>query len=125
MFFTSLWKLSSTHTLMSVFIMKGCWILSNALMCLLRLSFYLNIYLLFINLFILAVLGLSCSMRDLCCGMFSCSMRIPSSGMHVGSSSPTRDGTQAPCFGSVEFYPLDHKGSPEIIIRILVFVLLI
>ena len=27
-------------------------------------------------------------------------------------SSLTRDRTQAPCSGSVESYPLDHKGSP-------------
>ena len=32
--------------------------------------------------------------------------------MHVGSSSPTRDQTWAPCIGSAESYPLDHKGSP-------------
>ena len=29
----------------------------------------------------------------------------------VGSSSPTRDQTWAPCFGSLESYPLDHQGS--------------
>ena len=27
-------------------------------------------------------------------------------------SSPTRDGTHAPCSGSVESYLLDHKGAP-------------
>ena len=32
--------------------------------------------------------------------------------MHVGSSSPTRDRTWAPCIGSMESYPLDHQGSP-------------
>ena len=32
--------------------------------------------------------------------------------MHAGSSSPTRDRTQAPCIGSMESYPLDHQGSP-------------
>ena len=35
-----------------------------------------------------------------------------SHGMHVGSSSPTRDRTRAPCIGSTESYPLDHQGSP-------------
>ena len=38
-------------------------------------------------------------------GLLSC-------GMHVGSSSLTRDRTLAPCIGSVESYPLDHQGSP-------------
>ena len=67
---------------------------------------YLFIYCLF--LFILAVPGLSCSMQVLlvaACGLLSCSM-------HVGSSSPTRDQTLAPCIGSMESYPLDHQGSP-------------
>ena len=43
------------------------------------------IFLIFVYL---AVLGLSWGMRDLCCGM------------HVGSSSLTRDQTLAPCTGS-------------------------
>ena len=30
----------------------------------------------------------------------------------VGSSSLTRDQTQAPCIGSVESYALCHRGSP-------------
>ena len=38
-------------------------------------------------------------------GLLSC-------GMHVGSSSLTRDRTQAPCIGSTESYPLHHQGSP-------------
>jgi len=29
-------------------------------------------------------------------------------------SSPTRDWTQAPCIGSLEFQPLDHQGSPSL-----------
>ena len=32
---------------------------------------------------------------------------------HVGSSSLTRDRTQAPSIGSAESYPLDHQGSPR------------
>ena len=32
-------------------------------------------------------------------------------GMHLGSSSLSRDRTRAPCIGSVESYPLDHQGS--------------
>ena len=39
------------------------------------------------------------------CGLISCSM-------HAGSSSPTRDWTQAPCIGSAGSYPLDHQGTP-------------
>ena len=38
-------------------------------------------------------------------GLLSC-------GMHVGSSSLTRDQTQASCIRSVESYPLRHQGSP-------------
>ena len=58
--------------------------------------FFQNIYL-FIYL---VVPGLSCGMRTLSCGM------------HVGSSSLTRDRTWAPCIGSAESYPLHHQGSP-------------
>ena len=54
----------------------------------------------FKNLFILAEPGLSCGMHPLSCNM------------HAGSSSPTRDRTQAPCIGNAEFYPLGHEGSP-------------
>ena len=35
-------------------------------------------------------------------GLFSCGMRTLSCGMHVGSSSLTRDRTQAPCIGCAE-----------------------
>ena len=52
--------------------------------------------------------GLSCGMRTLSCGM-----RTLSCSRHVGSSSPTRDQTQAPCIGSAESYPLDHQGIPS------------
>ena len=38
-----------------------------------------------------------------------------SCGMRAGSSSPTRDQTQAPCIASVESYPLAHQGSPGIV----------
>ena len=47
-------------------------------------------------------------------GSFSCGMWTLSCGMHVGSSSPTRDRICTPCIGSVESYPLDHQGSLEI-----------
>ena len=40
-------------------------------------------------------------------GLLSC-------GMHVGSSSLTRNGTRAPCTGSAESQPLRHQGSPKI-----------
>ena len=59
---------------------------------------------------------LHCSMKDpllqhegslvVTCGLLSCSM-------HVGSSSLTRDRTQAHCTGSAESYLLDHQGSPK------------
>ena len=39
------------------------------------------------------------------CGLLSC-------GMHVGSSSPTRDRTRTPCIGSAESYLVDHQVSP-------------
>ena len=48
---------------------------------------------------------------------FSCSMWSPQlwhTGCqlwHVGSSSLTRDGTRAPCIGSVKSQLLDHQGS--------------
>ena len=44
--------------------------------------------------------------------LLSCSKQTLSCGMHVGSSSPTRDQTQAPSIGSVESYPMDHQESP-------------
>ena len=47
------------------------------------------------------------------CGLPSYGMQTLSCGMHVGSSSLTRDQTQAPCIGSAESYPLDHQGSPK------------
>ena len=39
-------------------------------------------------------------------GLLSC-------GMHVGSSSLTRNRTWPPSIGSTESYPLDHQGSPS------------
>ena len=36
-----------------------------------------------------------------------------SSGMHAGSSSPTRDRIWAPCIRSPGSYTLDHQGSPK------------
>ena len=70
--------------------------------------------------------GLSCGTRDLhccmflvvACGLLSCCMRTLSCGMHVGSSSSTRDRTWAPCTGSMESYPLDHQGSPKWVFHI-------
>ena len=46
-------------------------------------------------------------------GSFSCGVRTLSCGMHVGSGSPSRDRTWAPCIGSAESYLLDHQGSPS------------
>ena len=44
--------------------------------------------------------------------LLSCGMQTLSCGMHVGSSSLTRDWTRAPCIGSSESQPLHHLGSP-------------
>ena len=44
--------------------------------------------------------------------LFVAAGRLLSCGMHVGSSSLTRDRTWAPCIGRVESYPLCHQGSP-------------
>ena len=74
----------------------------------------------FIYLFILATPGLCCSMWDLLWAMWDLffflvvACGLLSSGMHAGSSSPTRDWTQAICIGSAESYPLDHQGSPSL-----------
>ena len=46
-------------------------------------------------------------------GLLSCGMRTLRCGMHVGSSSLSRDWSRAPCLGSVESYPLHHQGSPK------------
>ena len=43
----------------------------------------------------------------LCCGMWDILLQ------HVESSSLTRGQPRAPCIGSVESQPLDHKGSPQ------------
>ena len=62
--------------------------------------------------------------RLICCGMqdhlvvagglIVVACRLLSCSMHVGSSSLTRDRTQSLCIGSMEFYPLDHQGSPSL-----------
>ena len=53
-------------------------------------------------------------------GLLSCGMRALSCGMHMGSSSLTRDQTRAPCLGSSESYPLRHQGSPNLLILIVI-----
>ena len=37
---------------------------------------------------------------------------------HTGSNSLTRDQTQDPCIGSEEFSPLEHPGSPLLILKL-------
>ena len=69
----------------------------------LKIFIYLFIYHLF---WLCRVLVAVCRIFVVAHGIFSCSM-------HVGSSSPTRDRTQAPCIGSAGSYPLDHQGSPS------------
>ena len=46
-------------------------------------------------------------------GLLSCGMGTLSCGIHVGSSSLTRDRTPVPCTGSVESYSLRHQCSPS------------
>ena len=65
---------------------------------------------LFLKIFIYLFIWL-CQVLVAACRIFSCGMRTPSCGMHAGSSSLTRDRTQAPCTGSMDSYPLDHQGS--------------
>ena len=65
-----------------------------------------NFYL-FFKIFIYFYLFRLCRVLVAACLLLSCIM-------YVGSSSPTRDQTQAPCIGSTESYPLDHQGSPYI-----------
>ena len=48
--------------------------------------------------------------------LLSCSMQAPSYGMHVESSSLTRDRTWTPCIGSAESYTLRHQGSLRFIL---------
>ena len=75
----------------------------------------------FFKVFIyLAVRGLSCStwIFDLHCGV-----RDPLL-WHSGSSSPTRDQTQAPCIGTTESQPLTIKEVPSWIIQTLPRVML-
>ena len=75
----------------------------------------------FIYLFWLCqVLVVACGIFAAAWGIFSGSMRTLSCciqtlsrGIHIGSSSPTRNRTWAPCIGSVESYPLDYQGSPH------------
>ena len=65
----------------------------------------------------MAALGRSCGMWDLQlrhADFLVAACRLLSCGMHAGSSSLTRDQTQAPCIGSGESYPLDHQGSPQL-----------
>ena len=78
---------------------------------------FIIIFLIYIHLFIYLfwlrqVLVAACRIFVAACGLLSCGMQTLSCGMHAGFSSPTRDGTQAPCIGSMESYPLDHQGSP-------------
>ena len=59
----------------------------------------------------------ACGLLVAACGLLVAARGLLlSCGMHAGSSSPTRDRTRAPCIGSMESYPLDHQGSPSIIL---------
>ena len=65
-------------------------------------EFFFNIYLFIWLCQVLVAAG----------GLLSCGIQTLSCGMHVGSSSLTRDQTQAPSIGSAESYSLHHQGSP-------------
>ena len=107
---------------------KSLYILNTSLLSGMFLRYFLPVWFAFslhntvvvvvfnIYSFILAALGLSCGMQDLCCGMWDplvAACGLLSCCMHAGSSSLTRDRTQTPCIGSTESYPLDHQGSPN------------
>ena len=70
--------------------------------------FFKFIYLFWLRWVLVEASGIfSCGVRDLFIlvaegGLLSCGMRTLSCGMPVGSSSPTRDRTWAPCIASVE-----------------------
>ena len=68
---------------------------------------HLVFFLIFIYLFIWL-----CRVLVVAGSLLSCGMWTLSCGMHVGSSSLTRDRAWAPCIVSVESYPLCHQGSP-------------
>ena len=55
----------------------------------------------------------SCRVLVAAGGLLSCGMRTFSCSIRVGSSSLTRDQTQALSIGSAESYPLCHQGSPR------------
>ena len=76
---------------------------------------YLFIYLLWLRWVLVAACRIFVAARGLLVaayGLLSCEMQTLSCDMHAGSSSPTRDQTQAPSIGRAESYPLDHQGSP-------------
>ena len=56
----------------------------------------------------------ACGLLLAACRLLGCGMWTLSCSMHVGSSSPTRDRTRAPCIGSTGSYPLDHQESPTV-----------
>ena len=75
------------------------------------------LFLIFIHLY-LAAPGLSCRSQDLCphCSMWDLRLWPMNSQLqHMASSSLPRDGTWAPCIGSVESCPLDHQGNPRLV----------
>ena len=55
---------------------------------------------LFKKFFLIYLFG--CTVLVVAGGLLSCGMRTLSCGMHVGSSSLTRDQSRAPCIGSAE-----------------------
>ena len=74
--------------------------------------YYDIIYFLYLFIY-LAGPGLSCRMRDLRFSLWSLVVACKVLLVAVGSSSLTRDGTQASCIESMESQPLDHPGSPH------------
>ena len=79
----------------------------NFMLIILLVFFFKNLFIYLLLFFWLRrVLVVACGIFIVACVLLSC-------GMRVGSSSPTRDRTWAPCIVSVESYPLDHQGSPS------------
>ena len=68
-------------------------------------------YLFYVLIWLGHVLFEACWILDLPCFIQGFYLGHGKSGLpHAGSSSLTRDPTQAPCCGSMESWPLDHQG---------------
>ena len=114
------------------FSISNFWVYLFSLLRIKKIYIYIYIYLFWLHRVLVAACGIfteacgifvaacrifSCGIWDLLVaawGLLSCVTQTLSCGMHAGSSSLTRDRTQAPCIGRAESYPLDHHGSPSV-----------